>query len=1029
MIQPKIFITKSNNLPNYRLNADHDHYFVPFYISTGASSVSENLMLNQIQYEQIFSAKNKTLMLKTVDWEKKMTPIYIDKSENIEISKETVNEIKSELVKQQKVFNVKNLVFERHFQIGTYFLGKIIQPTKFNISFQKTFNNYLKQLINTDIVVFFNQQSAQNSILSVWNEKSQSVNKQFLYLFFAAPELASRDFLYIKSCQIILDQWGKYHSHILTLSSLEGIFSNVGQILEQRLQLAAPGDKVIFPHVGKRYIPKKDEDELESLFEETFQNDKFLSVKNSKKLYINQFFFNQTEGIKHIQIESKGMLGWLGIRVYGSKKIQHNSKYLHSREQQLFIFKFNPGVASFFQKSEQRQENFALIGNGTAEIRMWFTDWKQDYGYVFNPKNRRDNEAVIAFSKEWDQLWNKKSYPVYQNQEQQIIDLAGIQNLGFHPFFNLNLQAKLNNQNPEQSTFQPANLTTKNMTAAQFLNYNAFLLSYLNFLEIGSKLITNNKGFAETILRDVTGVLGAGIGKFTSFFRGAAPLATGYFALTQIAQRTMSWLPNSLFTKVKTLLPSASINIMINADFLLFVQNWISANLTDKKAFFPLALLSENWKNEWSQLLGTETMNEVLNFEITHLINNKDSLGLVSGVEKLPWQGFLTNKSNETYIISGLEILAIGERDLTISFAKDKELKNVNCQFNLMTRSKFSSNKKDILTRIFFGSWNTEKGNYDAFKDSFLDKYQQKEYFLADLEALINAGKDFLAKKEIYRKEIKANIKDLNFQQDQEIIFEHEKSNEWVWTNLGSKTVEIKLDSDLIWKNQHLWDLLKKSVNAKNYLWKENLGDSEDENNLRNWLKSIWNNRLNLNLTVNWETFGFDSKISNSLTKKKGTCKSHGVLGCTSWNDLYVQIWGHLLMKNGAEIDHQIINKSWNMTLDVDLNNVSSNKIENFNSGSFSKNTEFYYKKKKWEVATFGVITGEKTEYIKLSDSYDSGYNLKIKIDATLKIDVNNEKIVLIINAVPQIFNFVKYSEALKNWWHRINIRINSSWN
>ena len=35
-------------------------------------------------------------------------------------------------------------------------------------------------------------------------------------------------------------------------------------------------------------------------------------------------------------------------------------------------------------------------------------------------------------------------------------------------------------------------------------------------------------------------------------------------------------------------------------------------------------------------------MNEVLNFEITHLINNKDSLGLVSGVEKLPWQGFLT---------------------------------------------------------------------------------------------------------------------------------------------------------------------------------------------------------------------------------------------------------------------------------------------------------------------------------------------------------------------------------------------------
>ena len=193
-----------------------------------------------------------------------------------------------------------------------------------------------------------------------------------------------------------------------------------------------------------------------------------------------------------------------------------------------------------------------------------------------------------------------------------------------------------------------------------------------------------------------------------------------------------------------------------------------------------------------------------------------------------------------------------------------------------MTRSKFSSNKKDILTRIFFGSWNTEKGNYDAFKDSFLDKYQQKEYFLADLEALINAGKDFLAKKEIYRKEIKANIKDLNFQQDQEIIFEHEKSNEWVWTNLGSKTVEIKLDSDLIWKNQHLWDLLKKSVNAKNYLWKENLGDSEDENNLRNWLKSIWNNRLNLNLTVNWETFGFDSKISNSLTKKKGTCKSHG---------------------------------------------------------------------------------------------------------------------------------------------------------
>ena len=65
-------------------------------------------------------------------------------------------------------------------------------------------------------------------------------------------------------------------------------------------------------------------------------------------------------------------------------------------------------------------------------------------------------------------------------------------------------------------------------------------------------------------------------------------------------------------------------------------------------------------------------------------------------------------------------------------------------------------------------------------------------------------------------------------------------------------------------------------------------------------------------------------------------------------------------MKNGAEIDHQIINKSWNMTLDVDLNNVSSNKIENFNSGSFSKNTEFYYKKKKWEVATFGVITGEK---------------------------------------------------------------------
>ena len=206
-------------------------------------------------------------------------------------------------------------------------------------------------------------------------------------------------------------------------------------------------------------------------------------------------------------------------------------------------------------------------------------------------------------------------------------------------------------------------------------------------------------------------------------------MATGYFALTQIAQRTMSWLPNSLFTKVKTLLPSASINMMINADFLLFVQNWISANLTDKKAFFPLALLSENWRNEWSQLLGTENMNEVLNFEITHLINNKDSLSLISGTEKLPWQGFLTNKSNETYVISGLEIMAIGERDLTISFSKDKELKNVNCQFNLMTRSKFSGNKKTSWPEYFLAVEILKKAIMMLLKILFLININKRSIF------------------------------------------------------------------------------------------------------------------------------------------------------------------------------------------------------------------------------------------------------------------------------------------------------------
>lgn len=823
-INPQINFRIRNGIqvPIYRVNEQRDVHFVPMFVDQG-QDISNRLSFNKVFFERVFSSE-KTMILKTIDWEEQMIAFDLNNNKEVpDISK--VSDLEA-----------KKLVFKRKYKIGTYFVGKVL-----NFQMQTAFKlgRFIRQKINSDITVYFSNKQ-------IWDSENQKIRKAYLYCFFTCPQLAPNNILYVRNVNIYLDHYSRYICHVITFSSLDDTFKKYGRNVESQIQFANPGSVAILPKIAPilNYNPQVPQNfrTKEILF---FEPDKivnwsengvskseklFIIQKNSKRLYIDDFYFKNTKPITNFQNEIDGFAGILSFEIYGRKifKRSLNEGLIIGRSQRLFTHENLPFQTTPLSISKSHENDWIILSSGRAIARFW-NDYRKEKGLDYSPDAKRNQQFILRFDKKLSEFQNVE-WNIVQNEKNDIKQKLTNKNVLIYDKrrqFQFSENEIIDSVNKKLIINENDFLKSTKMTFAQFNNINADLMSKISRLELSLFLLTNHKKIVTEIISDSLGLLGGLVGKFTKFFsKSAAPILTGFSALKYIANLGAKYSPDSLFFSKNILKLSSKINIAFPRKAIEFLANNLPYH---EKLYIPLEFLQGSWSNTFSQFFAGENMRVILNFELTEKFFNKnglavDSQKLDTQEDFLPNEIYETQKTNEQgFIIDKIICKTASARDLKFSFWNGVEMQNY---FHIFSQAKFSKIITELETILFLGSFNENLSNQSKFNANIVDSQKLQAFslasYLSKIEILIDSDNKISAQKQAKNQVLT------------DLIFEKEKIFETIFENLNQETKIVNNILNFEINFSQKYQLLKslkftKSDGTKSLVF-------SNENELSNWI-------------------------------------------------------------------------------------------------------------------------------------------------------------------------------------------------
>lgn len=817
----KIQIKTGLRIPIFKLNENHDFHFIPFFVDQG-QSFSSRMSYNKVLFERVFSSE-KTQILKTIDWEEQMIPFDLAKNEEVsDLSKISDSE-------------AKKLVFKRKYKIGTYFVGKVLDfqmRTKFKLG------RFLKQKINTDLTIYFNNPF-------IWNKEKKLIVKTFLYCFYQSPQLAPNDVLFISKTTVYLDIFGNYICHICQFSSIEETFSSFGRNIDTQIQFATIGSVPILPKVAERlnynlnvpeifrkkeilfFEPEKTVNWIENGVSKT--ENLYIKQTNSKKLYIDDFHFQNTKGITNFQFESNGFIGFLGVEITGRVIHKREKDNLILGRSQRFLTHQNlPFQNTPFSISKAVENDWIIISGMQANIRLW-NDAKIEKGLVFTPDQKRSQKLILEVVGKKLSDFQNEEFNVLKNERIDIKqNLINKNSLIYNPFYDLKLKEDeiIDLTNKKLKIYEQDFIKSKLMNFSEFNNINVDLMKQIDHLTLGSYLLTNNKGFWQDIISDSLGFLGGLVGKFTKFFnKSPAPILTGFGSLSYLAKLGFKYTPDSFFYSKNLLKMSSKINIAFPRKAIEYLANELTAK---QNLYIPLEFVMGTWSNTFSQFFGGENTRVAINFSLTEKFIDKNGIvqntaDLLKNQTKLPIEIFKTvNSNHEGFVIEKITIKQTSSRKIKLSFWNKNEIQNY---FEINSQAKFSNVLNDLKTDVFLGSFNENFSNIEKFNSNIVDSQELQAFSLATylekIEQMINADNLNNALNQAKQ----AILSDLNF--------EFSKTSESYW-NLDQETKLVSQNFNFELSFSQKWNLLKKLKFTKNDGTIEHLFQNDES--LKKWL-------------------------------------------------------------------------------------------------------------------------------------------------------------------------------------------------
>ena len=610
-----------DKFPNVKHTEKEDFFFCAFYPSSGFTDRGAKKLLSRTIFNSVISG-NKSIVLK-----------WLDAENDLEFAKPESEEATRSI----------NSLLRRSFNIGSNFKGRITSSdntTTFSsksTGFRSTEGNpiaFQEQAVQTRITIitdtdFFMQ---SGSITEVDQNK--------LRYFFVAPELAGNDVLYIESSKLFFDEHEQKNHMEIDLVSLGDQLRSVGRSIENLITFGEPGAGFFpFPDVYYEKVQSEesaaedlglfynlDDEEIEYNFDK-----KQLYLKSNPSSYAH----NLTQAAHSWQIEFDGIAFLNSVVFYGRPTPQDltlasgeviPSWQLVSKIRPIFTSRITQPRDEFL--NSQYERNFYSI-TGKIMNESWFTDWREEYGYFFDPNKQRNSEPVFNVQTTGtgeSTFFQGRDFSINEDEQKTTARISGVYNLATSIWSNfvLNAEVAVGGGMP----FTPKDdWVERSIDFASFLNTQAIITHGVSYLEHGGARTRNNKGLWSSGVDgalQVVGTIAAGIAGGVS--GGIAAIAVGAIAgLTKQAKDTIfRFIPDRFFSRQDVYRPTSCVDFLVPKNFL---EDIIAkkSDYVNNRYRIPLELLNNQESNYLSGFINSKNYKCGFAGDLTHKFKLSDS--------------------------------------------------------------------------------------------------------------------------------------------------------------------------------------------------------------------------------------------------------------------------------------------------------------------------------------------------------------------------------------------------------------------
>lgn len=585
-------------------------------------------------------------------------------------------------VKKQALYNKlqdintynKDFYWEVKYQPGKFFLG-YMENNEFSAEFQ-TRNEFAEQVIDKTIQIYTEDDYFIRKFGSRDTIRAKVDEYGFRHLF-QIPEITEKSWLRIESITIFLDAQQKYHHTEITLTKMNNEIIQTGMSIDNFIHFNSPG--------GSFFYPKLTYDDK--------------GVKQ-RAVEIDERYL-EAPGFKYVQLDFNAPVALANVHLYGrpiyykqegsaisNDDTKNSGRFVLSRP--LFIKDFYPSINFGINRAVSSINTHYGLFNCQLTLDTQWKSWRDEVNkrgdlttkktfegflnvFATDNKTKRDFSEVEKTNPTIPGL-NKK-YPIYANKKMKGYGKLSLSSSVLTDRKLTIGQEKIGSSNiVEKNTID---ITNRDMTPADLLNYNFFALPILNSIPYG---------VLENITWRMTDIplLGWPLNKILTFFGAGV---------------------NPTWNHQSTIYPSTSFNCLFPTSICdLVAKGYNTASVLG----IPLDIFNDDKVSAFTSLIDVNSTMTSFTFDVSDMmtINNTqfNTADLVRGHRKIHDLNFTIDKTNSRYIADIINIQAIGKANVRISFFN--ELNEAPVWSGMwQTQSKFYDRLRDWRTLIVFSNY------------------------------------------------------------------------------------------------------------------------------------------------------------------------------------------------------------------------------------------------------------------------------------------------------------------------------------